>query len=118
MGALVDVAGIVRSFQYAAEAGLRDHAERNLVPPSTSGCRWRAGARRGAPGSRSGSSPATSTRPRGESFVPADPDDRHALLTAYVLDKALYEVRYDLDHRPDWAPIPLRGIVTLLEGMP
>ena len=51
----------------------------------------------------------------GADFLPADPDDRHTLLTAYVLDKALYEVRYDLSHRPDWAMIPLRGIADLLD---
>ena len=37
---------------------------------------------------------------------------------AHVLDKALYEVRYDLGHRPDWAPIPLHGIVSMLEASP
>ena len=52
----------------------------------------------------------------GEPFVPAAPDDRHDLLTAYVLDKALYEVRYDLNHRPAWAPIPLRGIAAMIEA--
>ena len=53
----------------------------------------------------------------GHPFVPSDPADTHALLTAYVLDKALYEVRYDLGHRPDWAPIPLRGVASMLQSL-
>jgi maltose alpha-D-glucosyltransferase/alpha-amylase len=52
----------------------------------------------------------------GSPLVPEDPGDLHDLLTAYTLDKALYEVRYDLSHRPHWAPIPLHGIVQLLQG--
>ena len=51
------------------------------------------------------------------SFVPRDPSDLQALLIAYTLDKALYEVRYDLDHRPDWAPIPLRGVASMLQSL-
>ena len=57
---------------------------------------------------------ATSTRPPGTRFVPADRTDLHTLLGAYVLDKALYEVRYELNHRPDWAAIPLRGVTQIL----
>jgi maltose alpha-D-glucosyltransferase/alpha-amylase len=53
---------------------------------------------------------------QGTSLIPSSPEDLHDLLTAYVLDKALYEVRYDLSHRPPWAPIPLHGIVQLLQG--
>jgi len=112
--ALTDVAGIVRSFQYASEAGLRDYAERGLVPSE----HYSALAHRGQvwhmwvtirflTGYLGESA--------GKSFVPSDPADTHALLSAHVLDKALYEVRYDLGHRPDWAPIPLRGIVSMLE---
>ena len=82
------------------------HAERNLLQPGAARRRWRREATPGRRGSPSASSPATSTRPSGESFVPAEPEDRHDLLTAYVLDKALYEVRYDLNHRPDWAADP------------
>ncbi len=112
-GALVDVAGIVRSFQYAAQAALADHAERNRLPDHV----LDALAQR----SRAWQSWVTIrfltgylTEAEGAPFVPADAEDRHALLTAYVLDKALYEVRYDLSHRPDWAAIPLRGIADLL----
>ncbi len=112
--ALVDVAGIVRSFQYAAEAGRREHAERNRLPDELSH----------SLGQRSRAWQAWVTirflsgylaEAEGAPFVPADPDDRHTLLTAYVLDKALYEVRYDLNHRPDWATIPLRGIADMIE---
>jgi len=37
------------------------------------------------------------------------------LLDLFLLEKALYEVRYELDNRPDWAVIPLRGILSLLQ---
>ena len=114
-GALVDVAGIVRSFQYAAEAALRGHADRNRLPAHQLASL--------AERSRAWQAWVTVRfltgyldQAEGEPFVPADAEDRHALLSAYVLDKALYEVRYDLNHRPDWAGIPLRGIAELLDG--
>jgi len=112
--ALTDVAGIVRSFQYASEAGLRDYAERGLVPSE----HYDALARRGEVWHTWVTIRFLTgylDEAAGQSFIPADPADVHSLLSAHVLDKALYEVRYDLGHRPDWASIPLRGIVSLLE---
>lgn len=46
-------------------------------------------------------------------FLPKDPDARRALLDVFELEKALYEVEYELDHRPSWTPIPLRGVARL-----
>ena len=37
------------------------------------------------------------------------------LLDLFLLEKALYEVRYELQNRPDWVVIPLRGILSLLQ---
>jgi trehalose synthase-fused probable maltokinase len=37
------------------------------------------------------------------------------LLRIFELEKAIYELRYELAHRPDWVPVPVRGIVRLLE---
>jgi maltose alpha-D-glucosyltransferase/alpha-amylase len=37
------------------------------------------------------------------------------LLDAFVLEKAVYELNYELNNRPDWVRIPLRGILQLLE---
>jgi len=36
------------------------------------------------------------------------------LLRVFLLDKALYELNYDLNNRPEWGRIPLRGILDLL----
>jgi maltose alpha-D-glucosyltransferase/alpha-amylase len=116
-GALVDVAGIVRSYQYATQAALRAHVERSPIAPELLASLSRRAA--------SWQSWVTIRflsgyveEAAGEPFLPDDPDDLQELLTAYVLDKALYEVRYDLNHRPDWAPIPLRGIASMIEAMP
>ncbi|MDX1419087.1 MAG: hypothetical protein R3181_03880, partial [Rubricoccaceae bacterium] len=46
-----------------------------------------------------------------EGLVPEDARDRELLL-----DKALYEVRYELGHRPDWLPLPLRSLRRLLRS--
>jgi predicted trehalose synthase len=48
--------------------------------------------------------------PSGSSF------DR--LLAVFELEKAVYELRYELDNRPDWVRIPVAGIVRLLERTP
>ena len=47
-------------------------------------------------------------------FLPADPVQRAALLDLFLLDKALYELNYELNSRPDWTRIPLRGLAELL----
>ena len=36
-------------------------------------------------------------------------------MRAYLMNKAVYELNYELNNRPDWAGIPLRGILKLLE---
>jgi trehalose synthase-fused probable maltokinase len=38
------------------------------------------------------------------------------MLSIYELEKAIYELRYELNNRPDWTPIPVAGIVRLLES--
>jgi len=46
--------------------------------------------------------------------VARDADARRQLLAAFMLDKALYELSYELNNRPDWVAIPLLGIRKLL----
>jgi predicted trehalose synthase len=48
------------------------------------------------------------------SLLPADEADRSVVLAAFELDKAVYEVGYELGHRPEWAAIPTRAIERLL----
>ena len=50
----------------------------------------------------------------GAAFLPAAPHDRDALLDAFTIEKALYEIAYELNNRPDWVRIPLRGVLELL----
>jgi predicted trehalose synthase len=55
---------------------------------------------------------------RGQPFVPDDTAAFAELLDAFMLEKIFYELHYELNNRPDWVRIPLRGILTLLEKMP
>jgi maltose alpha-D-glucosyltransferase/alpha-amylase len=55
------------------------------------------------------------TEAQGGAFLPADEEEYDLLLDCMLIEKALYELRYELDHRPDWVTIPLRGLVELLE---
>jgi len=45
--------------------------------------------------------------------VPTSPVDFQLLLDAFLLDKALYELNYELNNRPAWVRIPLLGILAL-----
>jgi len=108
--ALRDVAGMVRSFQYAAYAALREMKEVNAANYSTMEswadywAAWVSAAYLRAYFDKSGKLP----------FAPGDGKERRALLDAFLLQKALYEIVYELNNRPDWAPIPLRGLLCLL----
>ncbi len=109
---LKDVAGMVRSFSYAAHAALFAHA---ATRP--------ADVPRLEPWARIWQRYATaaflrmyfSTADRAL-FVPAAPSQRDALLALFVLGKALYELNYELNNRPDWVRIPLGGILEMLNA--
>jgi maltose alpha-D-glucosyltransferase/alpha-amylase len=47
-------------------------------------------------------------------FVPRSREELSVLLDAFVLEKALYEVAYEVNNRPDWVAIPIGGILELL----
>ena len=108
---LRDVAGMLRSFSYAAVAALLERAEvgsedwSRLEPWADA---WERAARQRFLGAYF----ATSHE---GGFLPPDRDDMATMLDAFELEKALYEVRYEQAHRPAWLPIPLRGIARILD---
>ncbi len=107
---LRDVAGMLRSFSYAAQAGLASYVARHpddserLAPWSRL---WEQSTM--AEFLRAYRS-ATSDAP----FLPSSQQGLRTLLDAYLLDKALEELRYEIDHRPAWVKIPVSGILALL----
>jgi maltose alpha-D-glucosyltransferase/alpha-amylase len=52
----------------------------------------------------------------GRSSVPADPDQTRRLLDLFVLEKAFYEMSYELANRPLWLRIPLEGVQAILNA--
>jgi maltose alpha-D-glucosyltransferase/alpha-amylase len=48
-------------------------------------------------------------------ILPQTPEEVEVLLNAFLLEKALYEIAYELNNRPDWVRIPLTGVLQLLE---
>jgi maltose alpha-D-glucosyltransferase/alpha-amylase len=107
---LVDVAGMLRSFDYAAESALLDGRVR---PEDVETLKpwldvWRYWVSRFFLDAYQETAAAAGLLPRSI-------DDLRLLLECYQLEKALYEVTYELNHRPLWSRIPLRGIRDLLQ---
>ena len=111
--ALRDVAGMLRSFDYAAQGGLLDLTREGVVraedaprltPWSDLWREWMSSAflrtyLRTVEGSR---------------LVPESRPQLEMLLDVLLLEKAVYELGYELNNRPDWAAIPLRSVLELL----
>jgi len=108
---LKDVAGMLRSYHYAAYAGLFAFT-RNRPEDFSRFAPW---AELWSRGVSAAFLQAYRSATKGESFVPARSTSFAALLDAFRLDKVFYELNYELNNRPDWVGIPLRGILTLLQ---
>ena len=107
--ALRDVAGMLRSFHYAAQASLRTD---NLKPEMLA--RMQPWARFWVDSVSVAFTRSYLSTAGTASFVPQAPADLELQLTTMLLEKALYELRYELNMRPDWVRIPLRGVCDLL----
>jgi maltose alpha-D-glucosyltransferase/alpha-amylase len=108
--ALRDVAGMMRSFQYAAYAALWQQALRKEDVPFLE--RWADLWYRQTSSLFLQSYLKTTT---GAVFIPKNSDDFQVMLEAYLLDKAVYEIGYELNNRPSWVLIPIRGIKHILQ---
>ncbi|MEO7037859.1 MAG: maltose alpha-D-glucosyltransferase [Polyangiaceae bacterium] len=109
---LRDVAGMLRSFAYAAESALRSERVRpedraRLAPWAEAFRAWicvsfvrtyLAGI-------------------AGEAYCPQTPAAARGLLEFYELEKVLYEVNYELNNRPTWVAVPLAGLARLAGGI-
>lgn len=98
--ALRDVAGMLRSFAYASITASDVHGTE--VPDG-----WEEQARQQFMSGYFATVDPT--------LMPAGQVAIERLLAVYELEKAVYELRYELDNRPDWIGIPVAGIVRLIE---
>jgi maltose alpha-D-glucosyltransferase / alpha-amylase len=109
-----DVAGLIRSIDYSATAAL----ERALkVTPDENGklaaalVEWRD---RATAAFLAGYREAM-TNP---DLWPADRQAAEQMLNFFLLEKAFYEIEYELAHRPDWLRVPLTGLLRILSQHP
>ena len=107
-----DVAGMLRSFDYAAWATL--HALAGRIPDDDGHLLalardWRDAAS------------AAFLRSYGETVAgcpswPEDGDEARRLLELFMLEKAFYEISYEASNRPDWLAIPIEGVLAIMDG--
>jgi maltose alpha-D-glucosyltransferase/alpha-amylase len=108
---LRDVAAMIRSFDYAVAAAVRQLAE---ARPAAEPRMWQlaeAWRQRAVDGLRA----AYRKTMRGTRAYPPNKRQARELLQFFMLEKAVYEVSYELANRPGWVDIPLRGVLSLLE---
>ncbi len=118
---LRDVAGMLRSFHYAAHAAARAEG---AMPFDAAIDPEKIAAELGAAfldayfaALAASDGLKTSTEPLPD-LLPIAENSRRALLDVFVLEKAAYELAYECDNRPDWAAIPVRGLLALRSDNP
>ena len=103
---LRDVAGMLRSFSYAAESALRQEMQADTLALAAELWVYWASVSF-LHGYFEASAEAE--------LLPRDPNELQLLLDIFLLEKAIYELGYEINNRPDWVDIPLRGIRRLIE---
>jgi len=104
---LRDVAGMLRSFQYAAASAARAIRADDDAVARLEACAGRMSAT---------FLDAYAQAIRGCPSFPADLGQATDLLRLFLIEKALYEIGYELAHRPDWADIPLAAVLAIVDG--
>jgi maltose alpha-D-glucosyltransferase / alpha-amylase len=107
---LRDVAGMIRSFDYAASTSVRQIAETRPASLPRAAALAESWRQRAVDGFRAAYRKAT----RGSPVFPANKLQGKALIDFFTLEKAVYEVNYELANRPGWVSIPLTGILRVL----
>jgi len=111
---LKDVAGMIRSLSYAAYSGLDRFLAAHPDIASSPGCEkltaWAVFWQNSV--SSEFLRAYRETIAANQELLPS-PQQSQALLNAYLLEKALYELLYELNNRPSWLRIPLAGILAL-----
>jgi maltose alpha-D-glucosyltransferase/alpha-amylase len=112
---LRDVAGMVRSFHYASIVGLADGLDVSGDPQrresrEAAGAVWRSWVSAAfLNGYR--------THLEGHTVVPQEDGEFRTLLDSFMVQKAVYEVEYELNNRPAWVGVPVKGLLSIL-GQP
>ena len=107
---LKDVAGMLRSFSYAARAALASYLARRPQDADT----LEPWARLWSKSASAAFLASYRTVAANAAFLPADSNSLARMLDAFLVDKAFYELDYELNHRPTWARIPLLGLLALV----
>ncbi|HSP28607.1 MAG TPA: hypothetical protein VLN74_08670, partial [Ilumatobacteraceae bacterium] len=112
---LADVAGLLRSFDYAGRMAVHTAIERGRVIGIDDVDAWRGRwtARNSEMLLRSYFEGI-----EGADLTPADDADRRLLVDLYTMTKALYEIRYELANRPDWVTWPMASVLEMLRADP
>jgi maltooligosyltrehalose trehalohydrolase len=113
---LKDVAGMLRSFHYAAYAGLFNQDNQGMSAPSEAPTAFEPWAQMWYVWVSAAFLQTYLAYAGAVSVLPPTREECQALLNAYLLEKAIYELGYELNNRPDWVGIPLRGILQLWEA--
>jgi maltose alpha-D-glucosyltransferase/alpha-amylase len=107
---LRDVAGMLRSFHYAAMFAAHDRGPRPVDMPELE--RWAEVWHRWVSATYLN---AYLQRIAGSGLLPEEDEPLSTLLDFYLLDKCIYELGYELNNRPEWVWVPLLGLHQLLE---
>jgi maltose alpha-D-glucosyltransferase/alpha-amylase len=109
-----DVASMIRSFYYAAHAVLFNHVP-GIIPHRDADPRLEKWATAWSQCVSALFLSGYLETAGSADFLPRTELELKALLDAYTLEKGLIEIAFELEHRPDWLRIPLRGVLEQLQ---